>query len=182
MSLQKQTKIDRRHDLSGLTPEQREMFADNLRERIYSTITLIAILTVLWQNGHHSSIGAIGSIAGSVFALWLATLISLRISHRVVHGKPISRKSYTTAFFTTSGLLAPAIVPVLIIAISDLSNLYTLKTALFASIVVSLLFLFIVSFQAGLKIYDSFMRLLFVSILEMGAGVFVVFLKLLTGE
>lgn len=183
MEPRKQIKNERiRPSLSELSVEQREIFADNLRERVYSTITLIAVLTVLWQNGQHSAIGAIGAIAGSVIALWLATLISIRMSYRAVHGKPIDRRNYTTAFFTASGLLAPAIVPVVIIALAGVSGFYTLKTALLASIIVSLLFLFVLSFQAGRKIYDSFGRLLLVSILEMSVGVLVVMLKLLAGE
>jgi len=173
----------KRPGLEDLTPEQRELFADNMRERIYSTITLIAVLTVLWQNDeHHTTIGAIVVILASVLALWLATLISIRMSYRAVHGKSIDYRSYRKTFFTASGLLAPAALPVVILVFGSLTNLYSIKSALVASIVVSLLSLFGLSFNAGRKIYDSLPRLLIVSALEMSVGLLVIVLKLAVGE
>lgn len=172
-----------RQSLETLTPEQRELVADNMRERIYSSITLIAVLTVMWQNSdHHSTLGTIAVIIGSVVALWLATLISIRMSYRAVHGKSIDRKDYVHTFFTASGLLAPAILPSLIVLISGLTQWYTIKTALMGSIVISLLSLFGLSFQAGRKIYDNLGRLLLVSALEMSVGLLVILIKLAVGE
>lgn len=177
------TKKTKRSKLEDLTPEQRELVADNMRERIYSSITLIAVLTVMWQNDeYHSTFGTIEVILGSVLALWLATLISIRMSYRAVHGKSIDRKDYVRTFFTASGLLVPAILPILIVLISGMTHWYTIKTALLASIVISLVSLFGLSFQAGRKIYDNLGRLLLVSALEMSVGLLVVVLKLAVGE
>lgn len=178
-----QQKQRRRVGLEDLTPEQREIFADNMRERIYSTITLIAVMTVMWQNNDHRTvIGTIGTIVGSVVSLWLATLISIRMSHRAVHGRAINRQNYINAFFSASGLLAPAFLPIVIIIFGRVADLYSIETALLASIAVSLLSLFGLSFRAGLRIYDNVWRLLFISILEMSVGVLVIVLKLITGE
>lgn len=172
-----------RRTLQDLSLEQREIYADNLRERVYSTITLIAVLTVMWQNDEHrSALGAISVIIGSVVALWLATLIAIRMSYRAVHGKSIDRSNYIKTFFTASGLLAPAILPVIIVAISGMTHLYSIRTALLASIVISLFSLFAISFQAGRKIYDNFWRLVLVSALEMSVGLLVIVLKLAVGE
>ena len=169
--------------MNRLTPEMKEVVAENMKERIYSTITLIAVLTVMWQNPHeHSARGTIAIILGSVIALWLATLISIRMSYRAIHGKPISMGGYRRTLFAASGLLAPAITPVLIVTVSGLTEWYSLKAALFASMVVSLLSLFALSFNAGRKIYDNFWRLLLVSLLEMSVGVGVILLKLAVGE
>lgn len=179
------TKETRQSRLERLTPEQRELVAENMRERIYSSITLIAVLTVMWQNNGtepHSTLGTIAVILGSVVALWLATLISARMSYRAVHGKSIDRKDYVRTLFTASGLLAPAILPIVIVLVSGLTHWYTIKTALFASIVISVLSLFALSFQAGRKIYDSLPRLLLVSTLEMSVGLLVIVLKLAVGE
>ena len=166
-----------------LTPEMREAVAENMKERVYSTITLIAVLTVMWQNNdHHTTRGAIAIIIGSVLALWLATLISIRMSYRAIHGKPISIKGYRKALFSASGLLAPAIIPIVIIAISGVTGLYSIKSALTASIAVSLLSLFILSFNASRRIYSSLGRQLLVSLLEMSVGIGVILLKLAVGE
>lgn len=166
-----------------MTPEMREVVAENMKERVYSTITLIAVLTVMWQNsGEHSARGAIAVIFGSVVALWLATLISIRMSYRAIHGKPISTKGYRKALFSASGLLAPAITPILIVTISGLTGWYDLKVALMASMIVSLLSLFALSFNASRRIYTSLGRQLLVSALEMSVGIGVILLKLAVGE
>lgn len=173
----------RTNRLEKLTPAMREVVAENMKERVYSTITLIAVLTVMWQHtSSHSSFGAIMTILGTVVALWLATLISIRMSYRAVHGKAINPLDYRKSFFTASGLLAPAITPILIITLGALTGWYGLNTALFAGMIVSLLQLFFLSFNAGRKIYDNFWRLLIVSTLEMSVGVGVILLKLATGE
>lgn len=169
--------------LDHLTPRMREAVAENMKERIYSTITLIAVIAALWQHAaEHGHFGAVVSIIGAAVALWLATLIAARMSFRAVHGRSIERQEYVKAFFTSSGLLAPAIPPILIVTISGLTHWYDLKTALFASMVTSLLSLFLLSFTAGRKIYDNVWRLLLVSALEMSVGVGVIILKLAVGE
>ena len=176
--------MSKREDrLSTMTPEMREVVAENMKERVYSTITLIAVLTVMWQNEeHHSTRGAIAVIIGSVVALWLATLISIRMSYRAIHGKPISIRGYRKALFSASGLLAPAITPIIIVAISGLTGWYDLKVALMASMIVSLLSLFVLSFNASRQIYTSLGRQLIVSMLEMSVGIGVILLKLTVGE
>src|ERR1044072_7221147 len=126
----------RRNDFKDMTQEMREAVAENMKERVYSTLTLLALLAVMWENpGHRSTAGTIGNIIVAVAALWAATLISARLSYRGVHGKPISRRGYIRPFFTSSVLLAPVVPPIIIIAASGITGWYSLKTALFASMV-----------------------------------------------
>lgn len=171
-----------RRNLQDLPLSSREAIAENMKERVYSTITLLAVLVEMWRGENHSILGAIGSIVGAVVAIWLATLIANRLSYRAVHGKPISRREYVRTFYTASGLLAPAIVPIILISISGVTKLYTLESALVASIIVSLLSLFAFSFVAGRRIYDNIWRLLVVSALEMSVGFVVILLKLAVGK
>lgn len=165
-----------------LTSLQREHIAENMKERVYATITLLAVIAAHWQQEvTHSVLSTVISVIGTVIALWLATLIAMRMSHRAVHGKAVALHEYRRLVFTSSGLLAPAVGPTLII-LGSLSGLYTLKNALVASIVVLLLSLFLLSFTAGRRIYDSTWRLLIVSTLEMSVGVGVIALKMIIGE
>lgn len=165
-----------------LTSVQREHIAENMKERVYATITLLAVIAAHWQHEvTHSVLSTVISILGTVTALWLATLIAMRMSHRAVHGKAVELHEYRRLVFTSSGLLAPAVGPTLII-LGSLSGLYTLKNALVASIVVLLLSLFLLSFTAGRRIYDSTWRLLIVSTLEMSVGIGVIALKIIIGE
>lgn len=170
-------------DRRTLTPAMREIVADNMKERIYSSITLLAVMAALWQHSsEHGHLGTIASIIGAVVGLWLATLIAVRMSYRAVHAKSISKDDYIKTFIASSGLLAPALPPVIIVAISGFTHWYSLKTALMASMIIGLLSLFVLSFSAGRKIYDSKWRLVLVSALEMSVGIGVILLKLAVGE
>lgn len=170
-----------RHD-EELPFEVREYVAENMKERIYATITLLALIAALWQTaGNHSVWGSVASILGTVFALWLATLISSRMSHRAVHGKSMARRDLGRLAFTSSGLFVPAIVPTLLVLLS-LTGFMSLKMAFMASIVALLLSLFLLSFAAGRKIYTSPLRLVVVSTAEMSVGIGIILLKLAIGE
>lgn len=159
-----------------------EYVAENMKERIYATITLLAMITALWQtSSEHSVVGSVASILGTVMALWLATLISSRISHRAIHGKSLSGRDLAKLTFTSSGLFVPAILPTVFVLISS-TGAWSLKAAFMASIVALLLSLFVLSFAAGRRIYTSPVRLFVVSLGEMAVGIGVILLKLAIGE
>jgi len=165
-----------------LPTEMLEYVAENMKERIYATITLLALIAALWQtSAEHSIIGSIASIVGTVVALWLATLVSSRMSHRAVHGKSMASRDLGRLAFTSSGLFVPAIAPVLFILIST-TGFMSLKTAYIAGMAALLLSLFLLSFTAGRRIYTSPIRLWVVSLAEMAVGVGVILLKLAIGE
>ena len=166
-----------------LPTEIREHVAENMKERVYATITLIALITALWQTAdHHSAGGAIASIVGTVVALWLATLISARVSHRAVHGKSLGRGDVFKLMFTSSGLFLPVITPTFIILMS-VAGILSLRSALLVSIVALLLSLFTLSFMASRRIYaNNVGRAVWISLLEMSVGIGVVLLKLAIGE
>lgn len=160
----------------------REHVAENMKERVYATITLLAVLAVHWQHADSYSIKAVEfTIIGTVIALWLATLVSVRMAYRAVHGQSIKLREYRHLIFTSSGLFTPAIIPIILVLISG-TGLYNMKTALVASMIVLLLELFVLSFIAGRKIYDSTGRLIVVSALEMSVGIGVILLKVAVGE
>lgn len=159
-----------------------EYVAENMKERIYATITLLAVIVALWQTAdEHSVGGAIASMAGTVTALWLATLVAARMSHRAVHGKSMAKTQLAKFMFTSSGLFVPAILPILFVLVSG-TGIVRMKTALVASVAALLLSLFVLSFAAGRRIYTNPVRLVLISVLEMLVGVGVVVLKLVVGE
>jgi hypothetical protein len=159
-----------------------EYVAENMKERIYATITLLAVIVALWQTAsEHTIVGSIASILGTVTALWLATLISSRMSHRAVHGKSLTGRDLAKITFTSSGLFVPAILPVLFVLMSA-AGIMKLKVAFMAGIVALLLSLFLLSFTAGRRIYTSPVRLFIVSLGEMAVGIGVILLKLAIGE
>ena len=160
----------------------REHLAENMKERVYATITLVAVIAALWQTADHYSVGGVlASIGGTAIALWAATIISARVSYRAIYARSMKRHEVSKLFFTSSGLLAPAVFPVVLVVVSGLGVL-PLKDALFAGMIALLLFLFTLSFMAGRRIYTSISRVLLISFLEMLVGVGVIVLKLAVGE
>lgn len=168
--------------LDAIPVEMREHVAENMKERIYATITLLAVMSALWQAAdHHTVLGVIASIGGTAVALWLATLISARVSYRAVYGESMGRKKLARLLFTSSGLYIPVIIPTLFILVSS-TGMLSLRNALLGGIVALLLSLFTLSFVAGRRIYTSMMRVILISILEMLLGVGVIALKLAVGQ
>lgn len=175
-------RYERRQRFEHLPLEAREQFAENTKERIYSTITLLAVVTTLWHTAaHHSPINVLATIVGSVVALWLATLMSARMSYRAVHGSSIPSSEYRKIFFSASGLLTPALFPSVLV-LASLSGLLELKIALFASMVVLLLSLLLFSIMGSRRIYDSRRKIILISLAELSIGLLVVGLKLVAGE
>jgi hypothetical protein len=174
----------RRHgrNLTALPTETREYVAENMKERIYATITLLAVIVSLWQTaGHHTVPGAVASIVGTVLALWLATLVSARMSHRAVHREGMSERSSARLLFASSGLFAPAAAPVVLLLVSG-TGLIGIRAALTASVAALLLSLFLLSFVAARRIYGRTGQVVLISLAEMLVGIGVVALKLVTGE
>lgn len=162
----------------NLSPAQRTQYAELLRERIYSTITLLAVLVVLWQHpGDYTEWGVIGAIVGTVGALWLATLIASRMSYRIAHDDKELEPHFREASEAASGLLAPAGAPVFLVLMS-MTGVIDLQTALLLSVVLLVLSLFLFSLISGRKIASSNLSLLVFSAMQLGLGLAVVALKL----
>lgn len=172
----------RRARFEELPLEAREQFAENTKERIYSTITLLAVVTTLWHTStHHSPVSVLATIVGSVVALWLATLMSARMSYRAVHGRSIPTSEYRKIFFSASGLLAPALLPSLLV-VSSMLGMLELKIVLLASMVTLLLSLLLFSVMGSRRVYTSKAKVVLISLAELGIGLLVVGLKLVAGE
>ncbi len=168
----------KRPNFSDLPPERRQEFAEHLRERIYATLTLLAVMVALWQHPEeHSVLGVVGIVAGTVVALWLATVIAARMSYRMVHESSELEPKFREVATSASGLLAPAGAPVFF-ALLSLTGLISLKTALFIGVLSLVLSMFFFSLYAGRKSSDSAGKIVLYSLLQMTLGVGVVLLKL----
>lgn len=167
------------HIIKSLSSTERHQFAEILRERIYSTITLLAVMVTLWQHADdHSPLATVGIIVGTVVALWLATLIAARMSYRIVHDDhEIAAKSWEAAE-SARGLLMPAGAPLLFVLLS-LTHLISLETALLLGIISLVLSLFLFSIYSGRKLSGGWLQLLFYSSLQMALGIGIVALKIL---
>lgn len=162
-----------------MSDDERTSLAEMLRERIYATITLLAVVVALWQHpDEHQPLGAIGIILGTVVALWLATIVAARISYTAVHGAAVHKEpKYLEASKAASGLLTPAGPPIFFVLLS-MSGLFSLKTALLIGVISLLASLFLFSVMSGSRVTDSKVKLLVFSAMQTLIGVGVVLLKL----
>lgn len=135
-------------------------------------------MVTLWQHPEdHRPLGVMGIIAGTVVALWLATIIAARMSYRAVHSKSDLEPRYKEAVESARGLLMPAGVPILFVLLA-LIHIISLQMALMFGVISLVLSLFAFSVYAGRRSADSFGRILLYSFLQMALGIGVVLLKL----
>jgi len=163
-----------------LPDAKKEQYVDLLKERIYATITLIAILS--GQLPHAATIKSLSlllSIFGTVFALWGATIIAHRLSYRVVHGEDRTQQSYRKLAVSSFGLLIPAIVPS-VVTLGSVVGLYDATSAIIVSIVLLLVTLFSFALMATSRVYKSLTRVIFIALVEMVLGCVIVAIKVLT--
>jgi hypothetical protein len=168
-----------RQDHGGLSLEEITEF---LKERIYATITLLALLATLWQTAEHiTAKGAIFSVIGTVIGLWLAVGVSARMSYKVAHGKNMDIAEYIKISRAHSALLAPAF-PVVVLILVSLTDLISLKTALFISMLVLLLSFAGFSLMAGRRIHSNWMEILITSGFEILLGIGIIAIKMFAGH
>lgn len=159
-----------------------ERLAANMKERIYASITLLAVIAAQLQAAHeHTARGVLVSIIGTVIALWLATMIAANIAHKAVHGTAMPERDYRKEAFAASGIFVPAIVPAIFVTASWL-NFIELKTALIAGIVALLVALVALSYVGTRRVYENKLQVVIVGVLELLLGAGVVLLKLTLGE
>lgn len=164
------------------SPEDIERASELLKERIYSTITLLALLTTMWQvSDHFTHQGALVGVLGTAVTLWLAITVASRMSHQVVYGKRMSLAELKKMLANRKALIAPAVPPAFFILLSW-AGLLSLHTAFLVSIIVLLLSFVLYSILAGLRIHTTWYEIIFASIVEVAIGAGVVVLKIVVGH
>lgn len=155
----------------------RELYAENIKERIYATLMLLVVLAgIVRHPEHYSPLAAFAAVAVTSFAIWAANLIAHTISHRIAHGKDRKKKDFKKLLFTASGLLLPSVVPIffLLLAVMGVMKLGPAATASVALLITSLA---IFSIQGTRRVYDGALQIsLFVAI-QVGLGLLIVGLK-----
>ncbi|AEW94829.1 MULTISPECIES: hypothetical protein [Streptomycetaceae] len=121
---------------------ERATAAERLKERIYATLTMLAVVIGLAEStppGTHSD--AAWTIGGTAVGVWLATLVADQQSHRVVHHRLARGEELRRMLYTSAPLLLSGVGPLLFTALSALGAI-RLRPALFTAVVVDLAELF----------------------------------------
>ncbi|MFD4347241.1 hypothetical protein ACFWQ6_20710 [Streptomyces coelicoflavus] len=170
------------HVTDGQPDEVRaEVRRERLKERLYASLTLLAVLVGLAQSGHPTHAGAAASVMATALGLWLATLVADLQARPVAHGRRPTGPEVRHALLTSSPLLSSALGPALLVALSALGVL-TLDTALWISVASEVAALALWGFVGGLRVGAGRLGALITGVLNAVIGLGVVAVKLVAGH
>lgn len=161
--------------------ERAEVLGERLKERIYASLTLLAVLVGLAESGHATHTGAVVSVAVTALGLWLATLVADLQAHPVAHGRQPTVREIRYTLFTSSPLLTSAVGPLLLIGLSAMGAL-ELTTGLWISVGSEVAALALWGFVGGRRVGAGRLRATVTSALSALIGLGVVGVKLLAGH
>ncbi|WP_338703185.1 hypothetical protein V2W30_38215 [Streptomyces sp. Q6] len=170
----------------GMSPqavvqEHADLLRERLKERIYASITLLAVLVGLAQSGHPTHLVAALSVAVTALGLWLATLVADLQAHPVAHGRLPRLPEIRHTLFVSSPLLTSAVGPLLLTGVSALGALH-LTTALWISVASEVAALAGWGFMGGRRVGAGLFGCLVAAALNAVIGAGVVAVKLVAGH
>lgn len=155
--------------------------ASLLKERIYGTIILLAVLVSI-DVSHTSSLHALLIVAGTVLSVWAASLVAAQMSRRIIMQQlAIRPDALEERFVEHAPLLAAGVLPVLFIGASVLSIL-PLSAAVTVGIIYSVSLMVFWSLLSAKAVGAGKLLTLFVAAFELLIGLGVVMLKLIVGH
>jgi hypothetical protein len=155
--------------------------AARLKERIYATITLTAVVVTLAEAEATDHAEAALTVAVTALGVWLATIVADEQAHRAMSGRGASRAEIRTAMHVSSPLLLSAVGPLVLIGMSAL-GVMVLVTALLISAAVGVAGLFLLGWRTGLRMGNGPLSALTSGLLDTAIGAGVVAVKLLAGH
>lgn len=155
--------------------------AARLKERIYATITLVAVVVTLAEAETTDHAEAALTVAATALGIWLATLVADEQAHRAMSGRGANRAEIRTAMHVSSPLLLSAVGPLVLIGMSAL-GVMVLVTALLISAGVEVASLFLWGWRTGLRMGNGPLSAVVSGLLDTAIGVGVVAVKLLAGH
>ncbi|MGW0779117.1 hypothetical protein ACWD01_37300 [Streptomyces sp. NPDC002835] len=172
------TDDDRRADLPpGTEPG---VLADRLKERIYATITMIAVAVGL-SFSDVGSLGAIATVLTTALGLWLAAFVADQQAHRTVHRHLATGQELRRMLYVSSPLLSCAAGPAVLIALAALDVL-TLHTALLVAAGVGVVSLFLWGCLGGLRMGGGVLAAAVAGLVDAAIGVAVALVKASAGH
>ncbi|MFD9217492.1 hypothetical protein ACFVY9_31200 [Streptomyces sp. NPDC059544] len=172
----------------GTTPEAAataaragDTAAARLKERIYATITLTAVVVALSETAHPEHLESALTVAVTALGIWLATLVADEQSHRALTGRGATVREIRAALHVSSPLLLTAAGPLVLIGVSALGAL-DLGTALLLSAAVEVATLFLWGWRTGLRMGNGPLSAVLSGIVDTVIGVSVIAVKLLAGH
>ena len=100
------------------TTHHKELIAELLKERIYATFALMAVLLSI-DATHTTPWGAIVLVAGTIASLWAASIVASRMSTRMVYGNSVDhRESLRHTLAAHASMLYAMITPIVLFGLA----------------------------------------------------------------
>jgi general stress protein CsbA len=163
------------------TQQQKEYVADLLKERIYATLALLAVLISI-DTAHSNSLHAAYIITGTIISLWAASIVATQMSRRMVfQGELNHTDEVQHQFRRHAPMLASLVFPLAMIGLSSL-HVLSLGVAVDVSIISSLLLLVGWSLASARSLQANKLPMFVLVIVELAIGLAIVGLKIVVGH
>ncbi len=111
----------------------RELTASLLKERIYGSVTVLAVNVGLLLKTGLTVEHAFITIIATVIGLWLAGLFAVVLSYRIVHDTNMPRSEFFHEIAVHRGLLLAGVSSVIMLGLASV-DLISIRTAIIADI------------------------------------------------
>ncbi|MFI2781266.1 hypothetical protein [Streptomyces sp. ALB3] len=154
--------------------------ADRLKERIYATITMIAVVVGL-SVSEAGTTGALATVLTTALGLWLAAFVADQQAHRTVHRHLATGQDLRRMLYVSSPLLSCAVGPAVTIALAALDVL-SLSAALMTAAGVGIASLFAWGCAGGLRMGGGVLLAVLAGLADAVIGVAVALVKAAAGH
>ncbi len=157
--------------------------AQRLRERVYATITMVAVVVGLAEEGgpRLSHNDAAWTVGGTAVALWLAVLVADEQAHRMVFRRAAQGANLRRMLYTSSPLLLSAVGPLLFTGVSALGAM-KLHVALLTAVGIDVAELFVWGVVGGVRLGAGLLPSLAAGVADLAVGLGVVAVKVWTAH
>ncbi|MFH8759076.1 hypothetical protein [Streptomyces atroolivaceus] len=168
-------------DRSDLSPESAAgARAGRLKERVYATITMIAVVVGLSVSDAGTT-GALATVLTTALGLWLAAFVADQQAHRTVYRHLATGQDLRRMLYVSSPLLSCAVGPAVMIALAALDVL-SLSTALMTAAGVGIVSLFAWGCAGGIRMGGGVLLAVLAGLLDAVIGVAVALVKAAAGH
>jgi hypothetical protein len=163
------------------TYHQKEYIAELLKERIYATIALLAVLFSI-DTTHTSPLHAAYIISGTIISLWAASIAATQMSRRLIFQSELDHPLETERQLRRHApMLVSLIFPLVMLTLAAV-NLLTLKIAITISIASALLLLVGWSIGSARALHANKIPSAILIVIELAIGLAIIGLKIAVGH
>ena len=148
-----------------------------VKERIYGSVTLLAINVSLLVHEGLTVKYAFSAILATALGLWLASIFAAVTAYRIVHDKNMPREEIVHEFTIHRGLLFAALPSVIMLSLAAF-EIIALKTAIIADISLAIVAMIITIMRSAKTSSNSLQTALISVLIQAGVAGLIIVIKL----